>query len=261
MAAGAALPGNLTRIITLLKGIREPAIRRRALAAALAEGDAETWADALAELLAHTMATDDADASAAVDALVHAVAAPHLPYPVRQALYEAARGRDHGPVARLFLDASPVDEADLLRRVGGERPIEPRGRALTLGERKALARTHRRDYIGLMLRDPHPDVVAILLGNPHLTEDDVVRMAALRPSLSASLSTIAIHPRWSQRYPVRRALVLNPSTPRHVAVRLATTLRPGDLAQLAGDTTQPLILRQHAAELLSAGRQRAARLS
>jgi hypothetical protein len=109
-----------------------------------------------------------------------------------------------------------------------------------------------------MLRDPHPEVVAILLGNPHLTEDDVVRMAALRPSLSASLATIAIHPRWSLRYPVRRALVLNPSTARHVAVRLATTLRPGDLAQLAADPTQPVVLRQHAAELLSAGRQRAA---
>jgi hypothetical protein len=257
MAAGATLPGNVTRIITLLKGIREPAIRRRSLAAALADGDADDWAGALADLLAHRVATDDADASATVDTLVHAVAAPHLPYSVRQALYEAAHRMGHGAVARLFLDASPVNEAELLRKVGGERPIEPRGRALTLGERKTLARTHRRDHIGLMLRDPHPDVVAILLGNPHLTEDDVVRMAALRPSLSASLATIAIHPRWSLRYPVRRALVLNPSTARHVAVRLATTLRPGDLAQLAADPTQPVVLRQHAAELLSAGRQRA----
>jgi predicted metal-dependent HD superfamily phosphohydrolase len=135
MAAGATLPGNVTRIITLLKGIREPAIRRRSLAAALADGDADDWAGALADLLAHRVATDDADASATVDTLVHAVAAPHLPYSVRQALYEAAHRMGHGAVARLFLDASPVNEAELLRKVGGERPIEPRGRALTLGVR------------------------------------------------------------------------------------------------------------------------------
>jgi hypothetical protein len=238
-----------------LKGIREPTIRRRALAAALADGDPMAWVDDLAALLARAVGTDDADAVAAVETLVHAVGSSLLPYGARQGLYEAARSRGYGPVARLFLEVVPRDDGNLARRVDGERPVEPRGRPLSLGERKSLARTHHRDFIGLLLREPHPDVVAILLSNPHLTEDDVVRMAALRPSLSAALATIAAHPRWSLRYPVRRALVLNPWTPLHLAVRLATTLRPGDLASLAADTTIPLALRQHAAELLSAGRR------
>lgn len=237
-----------------LKGIREPTIRRRALAAALADGDPVTWVDDLAALLARAVGTDDADATAAVETLVHAVGSSHLPYGARQGLYEAARSRGHGPVARLFLEAVPRDDDDLARKVDGERPVEPRGRPLTLGERKSLARTHRRDFIGLLLRDPHPDVVAILLSNPHLTESDVVRMAALRPSLAAALATIAAHPRWSLRYAVRRALVLNPWTPLHLAVRMATTLKRGDLASLAADAMMPLALRQHAAELLSAGR-------
>ena len=53
-----------------------------------------------------------------------------------------------------------------------------RGRPLTLGERKTLARRRDRQLLGRVLRDPHPDVIQVLLGNPALTEEDVVRLAA-----------------------------------------------------------------------------------
>jgi len=239
--------------IERLKGIREPTLRRQVLARELASGDPDAWIEILAGLLARAVTTDDITAAAAVEALTHAVADPALTYEARQALYEAARRRRHGPLARLFLDASPATALAgvVARQMSPERPLRPQGRPLTLGERKALARTHRRDFITLLVKDPHPDVVAVLLGNPHLTEDDVVRMAAIRPALPAALTVIAAHPRWSARHPVRRALVLNPGTPLHVAVRLATTLRPGELAALAADPTMPLPLREHAAELLA----------
>ena len=55
-----------------------------------------------------------------------------------------------------------------------------RGRPLTLGERKSLARTHDRSLIQRVVRDPHPDVIRILLDNPSLTEEDVGRVCAQR---------------------------------------------------------------------------------
>ncbi len=240
-------------LVVRLKGIREPLLKRRALAAALATGDVDDWVETLAALLRRAVATDDADAAAAVDCLTHAVAEPALAYPARQALYEAARRRGHDAIARLFLDVSPgiVDD----RAAAAERPIKPRGRALTLGERKALARTHERQSLLLLTKDPHPDVVGILLDNPHVTEDDVVRIAAARPGAAAALTRIADHPRWSTRYAVRRALVLNGATPLHRAIRLVTTLRPADLRELAADIKAPGALRTHAAQLLAAARR------
>jgi hypothetical protein len=244
-------------LIARLKAIRDPALRRRALADSLAEGDPEGWVETLAALLRRAVTTDDPDTAAAVDTLAHAVAEPLLPYPARKALYEAARRNGHDVVARLLLDAAPNLPSDeqMASHLRPERPIKPRGRALTLGERKALARTHARDSLVLLLRDPHPDVVEILLDNPHVTEDDVVRIAAQRPGVAPALALVAEHARWSSRYLVRRALVLNPATPMHLAVRLATTLKPADLKELAADPLIAPALRTHAAQLLSAARR------
>ncbi|HTJ44772.1 MAG TPA: hypothetical protein VL463_21850 [Kofleriaceae bacterium] len=244
-------------LVARLKAIREPALRRRAFAESLATGDPEAWADTLAALLRRAVATDDPDAAAAVDCLAHAVGDPLLTYAHKKDLYEAARARGHDAVARLFLDASPNGPSDreVARALEPERQVKPRGRALTLGERKSLARSHGRDALVLLTKDPHPDVVAILLDNPHVVEDDVVRIAAARPGFAPALAIVAEHPRWSTRYAIRRALVLNPATPMHLAVRLATTLRPADLRELAADPLIAPPLRTHAAQLLSAARR------
>ena len=244
-------------LIGRLKGIREPDHRRRALAESLAEGDPDTWTETLAALLRRAVTTDDADTAAAVACLTQAVAEPLLPYVARKALYESARRRGHDAVARLFLEVSPpaAPKEAMAAHLKPERPLRPRGRALTLGERKALARTHERDAILLLIRDPHPEVVAILLDNPHVTEADVVRIAAARPGAPQALARIVEHLRWSARYRVRRALVLNPATPLHLAVRMTTTLRPGDLREIAGDVALPEPVRTHAAQILAAARR------
>lgn len=240
-------------LVVRLKAIREPELRRFALVDLLGAGDADELSRTLADVVRRAMATDDAGAQAVVECLVHAVG--DLPYATRERLYLAAR--EHGPIARLFLDASPptATEHELEAALAPERPLRPRDRPLSLGERKSLARAIRRDVLVPLLRDPHPDVVAILLDNPHLTEADVVTVAALRPSVPASLVLVARHTRWSVRYQVKRAIVLNPYTPTHVAVRLATTLRRPDLIDLARDLGLPTMLRSQAAELLAWSRR------
>jgi hypothetical protein len=71
----------------------------------------------------------------------------------------------------------------------------------------------------------------------------------MRPAVPAALAKLAAHPRWSVRHAVKRALVQNPSTPLADAIRIATTLRPAELAELAGDAALPEPLRVHAADL------------
>jgi len=236
-----------------MRAIRDARIRTLALVGALTQGEPATWVEALAAIIARAHAVDDADALEVLETLTHAVADPALPYPRRKTLYEAAVAQNLPAIARLFLVASPKGELPrtLAKQLGPERALRPADRPLTLGERKALARTHRREKLTLLVRDPHPQVVAILLDNPHVTEQDVVKMAAARPAVPESLGAIASHPRWSVRHAVKRALVLNPSTPLADAIRIATTLRSPELVELAADASLPEPLRRHATEVLA----------
>jgi hypothetical protein len=241
-----------------LKALRDPRMRVLALVQALSEDDPTAWVQALATIIARAHVNDDPDALAALEAITHAAAEPSLAYATRQGLYTAALAQQLPAVARLFLVASPqtVGAAQLAKSLAPERALKPTGRTLTLGERKALARTHSREQLLLLLRDPHPAVVEILLNNPHITEADIVRVASMRPAVPASLAAIAGHPRWSVQHAVKRALVLNPATPLADAIRIATTLRAQELRELAADHSLPEPLRTHAAEVFAAALRR-----
>jgi hypothetical protein len=228
-------------------------MRTLSLVEALSEGEPAVWVEALASIIARVHIVDDADAVEMLETLTHAIADPSLAYKARQGLYEAAVERNLPAIARLFLVASPKHQLSpaLKKQLGPERPLRPTDRPMSLGERKALARTHRREKLTLLVRDPHPQVVAIVLDNPHITEQDVVRMASARPAVPDALALIASHTRWSVRHAIKRALVLNPSTPLADAIRIATTLRSPELAELAGDASLPEQLRRHATEVLA----------
>jgi hypothetical protein len=238
-------------LMARLKAIRDARMRVLALISDLGEGVPTAWVETLGSILARAHETADPDAQLVIECLTHAAADSALGYDRRQALYESAVALGRPAIARLFLTVSPeVALPDQLKKqLGPERPLRPAGRPLTLGERKSLARTHRRDQIALLLRDPHPAVVTILLDNPHITEADVVRMSATRPAVPESLAKIAAHAKWSVRHAVKRALVQNPSTRLADAIRIATTLRAAELAELAADPSLPEALRAHAAEI------------
>ena len=125
-----------------------------------------------------------------------------------------------------------------------------RGRPLTLGERKSLARTHDRSLIQRVVRDPHPHVIRILLDNPSLTEPDVVRVCALRPNDPEVLRSIYHHRRWVVRYRPRNAIVRNPDTPIDIALLLAPLLRQGELKEAASASDLGPALRLSCKEIL-----------
>ena len=228
-------------------------MRALAFAKFLAQEPAEQVIEVLHELITHVQCFSEPNYYAAADALTATLAeTASVSYEVRSDLYSAARAADHDEIARLFFDASPVssnpqDDKDL----APERDLFPHGPSLTLGERKSLARAHRREVIDHVIRDPHPDVVAILLDNPHITERDVIVIASRRPVLPAVLEVVASSGRWRPRYSVKRALVMNPNTPAHLSIRLATTLRAGDLRAVASDANLAAALRVQAEDLLS----------
>jgi hypothetical protein len=124
------------------------------------------------------------------------------------------------------------------------------GRELTVGERRSLARSNDRKVLTKLLRDPHPLVLRQLLGNPRLTEDDIVRLAARRPLHSAIVETLAESPRWLRSQRVRLTLLLNPGTPEHVSMPLLAVCTRCELIEVVHGVDAPLTLRGAARELL-----------
>ncbi len=142
---------------------------------------------------------------------------------LRRAVAAVLQSRDQPSLARSLRQEGGLDEED-----AHQVPDFGMGRPVTLGERKSLARRHDRELIARVLRDPHPDVMRILLGNSKLTENDVLRLCARRPVASEVLREVFRNARWIVRYPIKLALVLNPYTPLDIGLQLIPLLHDQD---------------------------------
>jgi hypothetical protein len=161
-------------------------------------------------------------------------------------LYAEARRRGDEPLARLLLSAQPPPPG-----VPHNAPIPGRPE-ITLGERKSLARGSRvpRELLDRLLRDTDPTVLVILLTNPRVTEGDVMRLAARRPTTAEAQRVVFHAERFIVRYAVKRALAFNPYTPSDLAARLVPLLTRTDLKSLAGDSSVADSVRMAASDLL-----------
>jgi hypothetical protein len=163
----------------------------------------------------------------------------------RERIVEAALEAGHLAVGEILgvrgaIQSAPDDELERIPDFG-------RGRPLALGERKSLARHRDRQLLARVLRDPHPDVIRVLLGNPALTQDDVVRLVARRPIPAAVLREVAASIRWIARGDVRSAFLKNPYAPLELALPLLPLATSTELAELARSPELALTLRSLAA--------------
>jgi hypothetical protein len=169
-------------------------------------------------------------------AAIELAGSDRLPYATRRAIYEAAERLNLESCRELLYSD---DTAALAQDAAAPRALTPGTRPLTLGERKSLARTWKRDVLERLLVDPHVDVVELLLRNPRLTETDVLRIATARRASAAVLELVLHAKRWNCRPRVRRALLRNPNLPEAAAVRLVGLLNRTDLRELDRDHTLP----------------------
>ncbi len=101
------------------------------------------------------------------------------------------------------------------------------------GVRVAMARSGNRQQLSRMLSDTNPLVIRTLLNNPALTESDVLKLSSRRPA-AADVQREVYHSRkWSARYSVKKALVLNPYTPTDIGMKIVHMLMIQDLRTIA----------------------------
>lgn len=127
-------------------------------------------------------------------------------------------------------------------------------REITLGERRAWARRPDRDLIARLLSDPDPGVIANLLRNPRVVENDVLRVVSRRPVGADVLALVFRHPRWGRRPAVQAALVQNPYTPVEIGVGLVELVDLPLARRLAREPTIHALVRARAGARVRARR-------
>jgi hypothetical protein len=130
---------------------------------------------------------------------------------------------------------------------------------LTLGERIASARRCSRALIKVFLFDPDPRVFASLLINQRLREDDLLHLLSSPEATVEQLRMIGDDRRWSYRYAVRKALVLNTRTPRSTAAAQLRFLSRRDLVSLHNNPSLSIYLKR-CIERMDDGQKAAPRL-
>jgi len=92
---------------------------------------------------------------------------------------------------------------------------------------------------------PHstPEDVAPLLDPPETDEAHLLRLLRKRELSSSVIETVARHPRWDGRHPIRAAVVLHAKTPRTLSLRLLSLLLWRDQLRVATDMRLQMPLR------------------
>lgn len=121
--------------------------------------------------------------------------------------------------------------------------VDATGRALTLGERRALARRPSAKSIEILLNDSDPIVLKHLLQNPRLTEELILRIVCRRPQSTKSLLMIFEHPIWGQRREIQRALALNPYSVLALRCALISTCSYEDRESILREPALPAPLK------------------
>lgn len=229
------------RLLALLGGIADPELRLHRLGEHLRERTPEETAWSIAEMW---------DRVAGGEPLAQTICLGLLDARRLARILEADRLRE----AQAVLEANGHASAGLFapeepgrKRQEDEtvtRPKEP------VGFRISLARRPAARVLDRLLFDPDARVVRTLLGNPRLTEAEVVKLAASRRAAPGVLEVIAEDDHWIVRYPVKVALANNPMTPLRVVVRLLPYLLHQDLRALSAGSSRAEV-REQASSLLA----------
>ncbi|MBN2055061.1 hypothetical protein JW905_09065 [bacterium] len=90
---------------------------------------------------------------------------------------------------------------------------------LEVDERVELARARNRRLLDVLIHDPHPRVLGVLLGNRQLSEGSVVSLA-LTSRNPVNLKMLFEHPRWQDAERIQDALLENRAVPADVRCNL-----------------------------------------
>jgi hypothetical protein len=120
---------------------------------------------------------------------------------------------------------------------------------MSVGQKVALAIKGNREVRNILIRDTNKMLCLKVLENPRISDADVEAYAKSTNLSEDVLRGIAGRKEWCKKYPVVKALVLNPKAPLGVTLEFLKRLNLKDLEQLAKNRNVPETLRSAARRL------------
>ncbi|MDP1758971.1 MAG: hypothetical protein Q8K77_04160 [Thermodesulfovibrionales bacterium] len=132
-------------------------------------------------------------------------------------------------------------------RIEGE--INEKIPAMALGIKIALAKSASSNVLMKLIEEGLREVVAVCLDSPYMTEGDIYKIISMKKISLHIIRMIAEHPKWSARYQIRWALIINKDAPLACVVKFLEDMKTTDLKELYAapdvpSSTKPYIYRE-----------------
>lgn len=114
------------------------------------------------------------------------------------------------------------------------------------GEKIALARIANRSVIQSLQKNKNPRVIAALLKNWRITEEDITSIVRNEHTAPETLSVIARDEKWSNRFQIKIAIIKNKKAPIHYSLKSLQGLLKGDLKRIKEDANIRKVIRVRA---------------
>jgi hypothetical protein len=111
--------------------------------------------------------------------------------------------------------------------------------AMSLGNKKTLAKRAAGNVLFRLMQDRDHEIAQMCLGNPHMSEGILYKLISRRDTTMETIRLIAEHPNWSSRSSIRISLARNPHTPLAILARFAESMKLMDLRELYTDPSLP----------------------
>ncbi|HVN82556.1 MAG TPA: hypothetical protein VMW38_26470 [Terriglobia bacterium] len=121
---------------------------------------------------------------------------------------------------------------------------------LSVAEAEQLASSCPLEEIAPFLRSPVERVLLALLGNPFITETEVLVLLNRRELPATVIKEIAQTKKWLSSYPIKRGLSLHPKTPVRISMELLKSLFVFDLVAVSLQPAVPHEVKELAENLV-----------
>ena len=162
--------------------------------------------------------------------------------------YEETEEQRESIVSKILGELSAEDD-----EISGER-ISMINRIMRMGmkDRVKLATKGDREARNILIRDPNRIVAQAVVQNPHITEQEVEKIAAMRSVPEDVLRQIAINRNWARNYSIMHNLARNPRTPISNVISILTRLQLRDLQAMIKNRNVSDAIRKQSLRLVTA---------
>ena len=121
---------------------------------------------------------------------------------------------------------------------------------MSVTEMVQLATLGTKEARNLLIRNPNRIIVQAVLNSPKITDDEIISFAGNK-NLSKEVPFIISNKKeYTKSYTVKAALVNNPKTPLHTAIKFLRHLIPKDLRNVSKSKNVPTVLAKTAIKIL-----------